>query len=200
MVSALLEGWLLGLSTAPYCAGACAPFLVPYLISSGGASWRATGRIVGEFLTGRLLAYLAVGAAVGWAGEALRPHLNPQLFASALALSAALMILHAVVRIAPRWRVCAWAERRFPLARVPLALGVLIGLNLCPPFLVAMTRLLQRGGVATGLVFFLGFFAGTALLTLPLISLSPLARNPRLARIGTYAGAFVGLWFLLSAL
>ena len=199
MVRAVIEGWLLGLSTGPYCFGACAPFLVPYLCAAGASTWSGNVRIIGEFLVGRFLAYLLFGAAVGWVGELVKPHLSQQVAAIALVVTSTVMILCAVVKGLPHWRLCAWSARRLPMSRMPLVLGLLIGINVCPPFLVAMARLLQIGGLATGVVFFLGFFAGTTLSTLPLLSLSPLTRNVRVQRVGTYAAIIVGGWFLLSA-
>lgn len=199
MIRVIVEGWLLGLSTGPYCFGACAPFLVPYLCAAGVSTWRGNMRIIGEFLVGRFLAYLLFGIAVGWVGGLLKPHLSQRVAATALVVTSALMMLYAIVNGLPHWRLCAWSARRLPVGRMPFVLGLLVGMNVCPPFLVAIARLLQLGGWVTGGLFFLGFFAGTTLFTLPLVSLSPFTGNIRAQRIGTYTAIIVGGWFLLSA-
>lgn len=196
----IIEGWLLGLSTGPYCLGACMPFMIPYLFAEGRPTWSANARIVGEFLLGRFLAYLLFGAAVGWIGGWLAPHLTQRVASLALGATAALMLLYALVNSLPHWTLCAWTLRRLPMVRMPVLLGFLIGINVCPPFLVAVARLLQVGGVTSGMVFFLGFFAGTSLYALPLLGVSPLTRVPRFQRIGTLSALLVGSWFLLSAL
>ena len=195
----ILEGWLLGLSTGPYCLGACAPFLVPFLLAEGGSTWRRNVALVSEFLLGRLVAYLAFGAVIGWLGEALKPHLNQRLASTALVVTSAVMILYAVVKGLPRWKLCALSAQRLPMRRLPFVLGLLIGINVCPPFLVAMARIIQLGGALSGAVFFLGFFAGTALWTIPLLSVSPFTRSLRAQRIGALAAVLVGAWFLLTA-
>ena len=199
MIRAVIEGWCLGLSTGPYCFGACAPFMVPVLCAEGAPTVCGNFRRIGEFLLGRFLAYLCFGVAVGWIGELLKPHLSQRVAAAALVVASAVMILYALIKGLPQWRWCAWSARRLPMNRMPLILGVLIGINVCPPFLVAMARLLQLGGPAIGALFFAGFFAGTSLYTLPLAALSPLTHSARVQRIGTYAAVIVGGWFLLSA-
>lgn len=199
MTRLIVEGWLLGISTGPYCLGACAPFMVPYLFASGGRGWRDNLSILGKFLLGRFLAYLLFGAVVGWIGGMVRPHLTQQLSQLALGITAALMIVYAAANSAPHWGPCAWIARRLPAVRMPVVLGLLIGINVCPPFLVAVARLMQVGGAVSGAVFFLGFFAGTSLYTLPLLSVSPLTRQARFQRIGLLSAILVGGWFLLTA-
>ena len=200
MVRLVLEGWLLGLATGPYCLGACMPFMVPYLLAEGKIGWRGNAVIVGEFLAGRLAAYLLFGMAAGWVGGLLQPHISHQMATAALVVTSAMMMLYAVVKGLPRVRACAAGLRFLPAVRMPLVLGFLIGINICPPFLVAAARVLQVGGLTSGAVFFLGFFAGTALYTLPLLAVSPFAGNARLQRIGAISAVLVGGWFLLTAL
>ena len=199
MFRLVIEGWLLGLSTGPYCLGACAPFMVPFLFAEGRPTWRGNLSILGEFLLGRFLAYLVFGALVGWIGGMLKPHLNQQLAQAAVGVTALIMILYAVAKSLPQWRPCAWAIQRLPPIRMPLVLGALIGINVCPPFLVAAARLLQVGGWMSGIVFFVGFFAGTSLYTLPLLGLSPLTRTVQFQRIGVLSATLVGSWYLLTA-
>lgn len=199
MVRLIAEGWLLGLSTGPYCLGACMPFLVPFLFAEGRQALKGNTTILAEFLLGRFLAYLLFGALVGWLGAMLKPHISQQLAQTALAVTAFLMILYAVVKTLPHWTACAWILRHVPMVRMPLALGFLIGINVCPPFLVAAARLLQLGGLSSGMVFFLGFFAGTSLYTLPLLAVSPLTRTVRFQHIGRLSAILVGSYFLLTA-
>ncbi len=199
MVRVIIEGWLLGLSTGPYCLGACMPFMIPYLFAEGKSTWRANLGIIGEFLLGRFLAYLLFGALVGWIGELLKPHVSQQLTSWALGATAFVMLFYALVKSLPQWKVCAWTVQRFGAIRLPLVLGFLIGINVCPPFLVAVARLLQLGGLSSGVIFFLGFFAGTSLYTLPVLIVSPFTRQLRFQHIGRLSAILVGSYFLLAA-
>jgi len=195
----IIEGWALGLATGPYCLGACAPFLVPYLFAEGRATWRGNLRIVGEFMAGRFVAYALFGALVGWVGAWLRPHVSVWMTSIALGVTAAVMLLYAINQSLPRWQLCApfiaptWGRR------VPFVLGFLIGINVCPPFLVAVARLMQLGRVAGGVIFFLSFFLGTSLYLLPILGVSPLTKIERLRFVGSLSALLAGSWFLLRA-
>lgn len=199
MIRMIAEGWLLGLSTGPYCLGACMPFMIPYLFAEGQSTWGGNLKIIGEFLLGRFLAYLLFGALVGWIGELLQPYLSQRIASAALGATAALMLLYALVKSLPQWTVCAWMSRRLRGISMPVVLGFLIGINVCPPFLIAVARLLQVGGLASGVIFFLGFFAGTSLYTLPLLGVSPLTQQVRFQHIGTLSAILVGSWYLIMA-
>lgn len=196
----IAEGWLLGLATGPYCLGACAPFLVPYLFAEGQATLRGNLRILGEFMAGRFVAYALFGALVGWVGVLLRPHVTAWMTAITVGVTAAVMLVYAINHSLPRWRICGpflaptWARR------VPFVLGFLIGINVCPPFLVAIARLIQVGQVGSGVIFFLSFFLGTSLYILPILGLSPLTKSERLQFVGVLSAMLASSWFLLRAI
>lgn len=189
----------MGLSTGPYCLGACAPFLVPYMFAEGQTSWRGNLRIIVEFMAGRFVAYALFGALVGWVGALLHPHVTAWMTAIALGVTAAVMLVYAINQSLPRWRICGpfivpkWGRR------APFLLGFLIGINVCPPFLVAVARLMQLGRVAGGVIFFLSFFLGTSLYLLPILGLSPLTKIERLQFVGSLSALLAGGWFLLRA-
>lgn len=200
MVQVIVEGWLLGLSTGPYCLGACAPFLVPYLFAEGRRGWRANARLLGEFLLGRLIAYGLFGVIVGWIGRALHPRLTQRLASIALAVTSVLMLVYALSRQWPGWRACLGVQGGLRRLRMPFVLGLLIGINVCPPFLTGIMRLWQLGAWNHSVVFFLSFFAGTSLYLLPALGFSPLASRARFQAIGTLSAALISLWFLVVAL
>lgn len=196
----IAEGWLLGLSTGPYCLGVCAPFLVPYMLAEGRTSWRGNARIIVEFMAGRFVAYALFGAMAGWVGALLRPHITARMTATALGVTATVMLVYALNQSLPRWRICGpfiaptWGRR------VPFLLGFLIGINVCPPFLVAVARLMQLGQAVGGVIFFVSFFFGTSLYLLPILGLSPLTKMERLQFVGVLSAMLASSWFLFRAL
>lgn len=199
MIKVIVEGWLLGLATGPYCLGACAPFMVPYVLAEGSGSWRRNVRIVGQFLVGRLTAYLLFGAVAGWAAGLLRPQVAQPVSRVALGLTSVLMVIYAVDKRAPRWQLCGrWLPVRGG-RRLPWLLGFLVGINVCPPFLAGIARLLQLGAVDQGLLFFFAFFGGTSVYVLPLLALSPLTGLARLQRVGTLSAILIGTWLFVAA-
>lgn len=200
MSQLIAEGWLLGLSTGPYCLGACAPFLIPYMFAEGRSTWRDNLRILIEFMAGRFVAYALFGALVGWVGALLRPHVTARMTGIALGVTATVMVVYALNRSLPQWKICGPFVSRRWARRAPFFLGFLIGINVCPPFLVAIARLVQVGQVGSGVIFFLSFFVGTSLYILPLMGISPLTKIERLQFVGMLSAILTSSWFLFRAI
>ncbi|MFH1176111.1 MAG: sulfite exporter TauE/SafE family protein, partial [Acidobacteriota bacterium] len=99
----------------------------------------------------------------------------------------------------PAAELLSGVRRRWPAA-LPAALGLLTGLSLCPPFLLAITRAADAGGLGGSLAFFLAFFCGTSayLVPLPLVGL---LRRPAVVRtVGRLAAGVVGAYFAYRGL
>ncbi len=192
-----LEGFGLGLSTGPYCFTACAPLLVPYLFAEGRLRWRGNLLLLAEFMGGRLAAYLLAGAAAGLVGSRVSGHLPPGLLNGAILVSGLLMLAVAAFKTAPRLSACATAARSSWARRIPFVLGFIIGINLCPPFVAGLTRVLQLGGPGLGAGYFASFFIGTSLYLLPVLVAVPLTSHKRTQFIGSLACGLTGLWFTI---
>ncbi|MCM8770986.1 MAG: sulfite exporter TauE/SafE family protein [Candidatus Omnitrophica bacterium] len=192
-----LEGFVLGLSTAGYCLGACMPFLVPYLLAEARPSAWANLKYILEFLFGRLLAYIIFASVMSVLGKNFQGLVFAKVLAIAMIISAFLMLAFAGVKNFPQLHFCAKISKNRFFIRIPFFLGFLVGINICPPFMVGMIRLLELARVVKGLVYFLGFFLGTALYTLPLLSVTWLAKIKRLQNIGVLAAFITGGWFLI---
>jgi hypothetical protein len=162
----------------------CGPVLFPWL----GAEPRklgATGRLLLLFLGGRLAGYLGF-AVVAWAaGLTLPLDLRSRSLVFGLA-NLGLALLLGFSACVPR-RACAPPEehssRLYQIGaanhfRPPaaLTLGVLTGLNLCPPFVAAGVRAAAAHSLPGALVFFALFFAGTSVWFLPALGISWLRR------------------------
>jgi hypothetical protein len=68
----------------------------------------------------------------------------------------------------------------------PAALGLLTGLNLCPPFIAAGIRAAQSASMMQALAFFALFFLGTSVWFIPFTAIGCIARSKslwQLARI-----------------
>lgn len=98
--------------------------------------------------------------------------------------------------------LAGWAGRSAAalLARIkaPFWLGLLLGFNICPPFVTAMADVFLHSRIAYGPVFFLVFFLVTTLFLLPLVFLSYLARFENLRCIGRWAALIGGAFYLLA--
>ena len=125
MFSYLGQGFAAGWATAPVCAGSCVPVFLPVLLSRDASGLRANALAFGEFLAGRLVAYLAVGALVGWLGQAAGG--TPPLWTvvGANALLGLALILYAASQTMHDNALCRAAKRWSGRARFPLVLGLL---------------------------------------------------------------------------
>ncbi|MCX5797736.1 MAG: sulfite exporter TauE/SafE family protein [Elusimicrobia bacterium] len=195
----LAQGFWLGLATGPYCFAACAPFLVGYLCAEGRPALADNLKTLARFLAGRFLAYLVFGAAAGALGAAVSSSVPVWLPAAALAASALLMLACSAAWAFPRVSWCLAAGRWTTPQRVPLAMGFLTGINVCPPFLTGMVVVLALGSAAGGAAFFTAFFAATSLYLLPVLGVWPWLSGARARSIGRWALGLAGAWYLVEA-
>lgn len=195
------EGLVLGLSTGAICLAYCGPVLMPYLLGEGNTvkknSWS-----VGLFLAGRLLAYLIVGWISGWAGMVL---LKPS--GGSMVLFGIIYLLLAVLLITygfHRFREVCLGQASHPMKfrylfqwpfLVPAVGGFVTGLNLCPPFLLAITEAMEGNSIQDAVLFFVFFFVGTSVYFVPLPFIGIFRRQQALRTIGKFAAILAGVFY-----
>jgi len=197
-----VQGFLLGLATGTVCLAYCAPVLLPYILGEG----RKTGQnfvTLGEFMGGRLCGYLLFGV-LAWAASRLMLQWGNyrELAFGLIYIALAVMLL--VYGLTNPSTPCAARSLKGRLAQtlgrwpflMPLALGFLTGLNLCPPFLLAFTGAAWTGSLGQSVLYFLTFFLGTSIYFLPMPFLGLLERFKALRTIGRLAGAVVAIYYL----
>jgi len=200
----LAEALALGFGSGPICVASCGPVLLPWL----GAEPRklgATGRLLAIFLGGRLAGYLGF-AVVAWvAGLALPLDLRARTLVFGLANFGLAALLG----------FSAWFTRR-PCAKPPddqgtrlyqigaanrfrppaaLTLGMLTGLNLCPPFVAAGVRAAATHSLSGALAFFALFFAGTSIWFLPALGVSWLRRFSAVPAVARMTMAALAIYY-----
>ncbi len=214
--SLLAQGFLLGLASGVTCLASCAPVLLPLLVGTRGGV-RRHGTLMAEYLAGRLAGYLVFGCVV-WLGARALPlgvQGNPAFKGAVSVALGGLMLAHGFLTFprnaarqpaAPATAhsgclVSPW-QLRGALSRcpwlVPAALGLISGLNLCPPFVVALTQGGLAGSLGGTLGFFLSFFAATALFFVPLPFVGGFSRLQGAGHVAAFAGILVGLFFLYT--
>lgn len=195
MVQVLSEGFALGMVSGLACAGSCAPFVVPYLMMDGGRDAKKAARLFGQFLLGRFFAYAFVGALAGLLSQAVRPYVSLRIQAVMLIVTSIFMIAFALRRGFQTNPLCSFLGKITIVKRFPFFLGLFLGLNVCPPFLVALARLLEMGGLVPGVLYFSAFFVATTIYLLPLFIVLPFLSTERMQRIGQTIACLVGAWF-----
>jgi sulfite exporter TauE/SafE len=197
------EAVALGLTSGPVCLASCGPVVVPTLLAEGHGI-RPAARYLSVFLAARLAGYLLF-AAIAWQLGALIS-LPP---ATRILLTAA---VYALLAIALLWY--AWTTRFKPvhacaaphLVRIghpvhqkvagPAALGMLTGLNLCPPFIAAGVRAAQSASMLQALLFFALFFLGTSVWFVPIAAMGCVARNDAVITVARITMGLVALYYL----
>jgi hypothetical protein len=97
-----------------------------------------------------------------------------------------------------RDRLVRIGEGPRPLRSGALALGFLTGINLCPPFLVAGVRAAELVHLSAALVFFVCFFAGTAVWFLPFLSMGFVQRTPAVVTVARMVAVLLACWYGIS--
>jgi len=169
MLRIIVEGFLLGLFTSPVCAMTCAPVFLSFTLSRDEKGLGAQGRALAQFLAGRLAGYAAIGLIFGWVGSHLAGHAPPLLVAVTQGALGIALLLYALSKTKHSGFLCAVVGKWGLERRYPAALGLLSGLTICPPFLLAVGRVTQAGGPILGVIFFVAFFFGTSLILAPLV-------------------------------
>jgi len=176
----------LGFSSGPACLASCGPVVVPWLVAEA-QGYRGTAARLATFVGGRLAGYLGFALlawVLGWALP-LEPRPRTLMFGAVHLALAAALVWHALRRgrgLRPVPLVSLEAKPPAP-PLTPALLGLLTGLNLCPPFLAAAVRAAQSASLPAALSFFFLFFLGTLAWFPPLVFLGALRRVATVAAV-----------------
>jgi len=195
-----VEAAALGLASGPACLLSCGPVLLPCL-TARGESLRGTVRTLGTFLAGRLAGYLVFSVAAWGVGMAVPADRRIQAPLYGLVYLALAVMLVVYARGDARCALATPAAQ--PLVQIgaparpwtPAALGLLTGLNICPPFVAAVVRAAEARSLWQAAGFFLVFFAGTAVWSLPLTAAAWLRRTPEVATVARITLFLVAGWY-----
>lgn len=168
----LFTVWLLGVSLGlTACTATCLPFMGTWVLGRGGTQKQAL-RDTALFVTGRIFAYILLGALAAGAGAWLTQVMRGgtgNFVIGAASIAAGLWLLRPATAHAP----CDAARNagRTP----PLLLGFSLSLTPCAPLASLLAVCAAAGsvklGMASGAMFGLGAALTPLLILLPLISL-----------------------------
>jgi sulfite exporter TauE/SafE len=199
----LISSLLLGLSTGTYCAMFCAPVILPMVFSANGGM-AANARLIGFFSLGRLLGYVIIGAALGALGAYglgfVDPTLENRISTAAWAGIGALLLIQGLSLNFPHAKACRVLSRVYLKDKGinAAAMGLLTGLNLCPPFIAASGEAISSRSPLWGAMGFLFFFLGTSVYFLPLLGVPLLGKKLEIPRlVARVVLVLLGLYFFL---
>jgi hypothetical protein len=200
---ALGEAVALGIASGPVCLAACGPVLVPTLLA-GNRGVRPAAHYLTVFLAARLTGYLLFAAIAWQLGALVSLPAGPRLLLTGA--------VYTLLAIALLWY--AWSSRLTPVHACPAsklvqigspepnriagpaALGLLTGLNLCPPFIAAGIRAAQSASMLQALAFFALFFLGTSIWFVPFTAIGCVARNEGVITVARITMALVAVYYL----
>lgn len=190
----ILQPILTGLSVGAFCLTYCFPFMGSFLIAEP-RSTRTNLRLVLEFLLGRLAGYLCFGFLIGYFGE--RVTADWLRFATNLSfIFLSLLLTVFLAGLIKENRIFCVTTKTLQ-GKSPVLMGFLMGINLCPPFLLSITYVFSQHSMIYGVTYFVLFFLASSIYFLPLIFAGLLARSQEFrsaARISGYAVA--GIFFI----
>jgi sulfite exporter TauE/SafE len=200
-----MQGLLLGMANGTSCLALCAPVLIPFLLTEGG-NMKHSGIALLKFLGGRLLGYLLFGL-LAWAAGGLIAAARgfEGLLVGVTYIGFSVLLLAAVFRkVKPAADACSMKQarrwfRRWPVL-IPVGMGLLAGLKICPPLLLAFTDAASSGSLGGSLFLFITFFIGTSLYFLPLLFLGEVNHLPDLRTIGRFAAVIVSVYYLVTGI
>lgn len=203
----MTEGFLLGLSTGVVCVAYCGPVLLPYLMAESGGL-KKSYLLVAVFLAGRLAAYLITAVLAGIIGQSvlLQSETRILLMGVAYILLSALLIIYGFHRFR---EICLGKSYANPPDKnrrsssqflVPLTGGFLTGINICPPFLLAITGAIDTGSIMGSILFFMAFFTGTSVFFIPMLFAGLFKRQHVLRIIGKFAALLAGFLYFYKGL
>ncbi|MEA3347125.1 MAG: sulfite exporter TauE/SafE family protein, partial [Candidatus Auribacterota bacterium] len=200
MTQYIIEGFLLGISTGFFCAGVCLPLLTPIMMLNIKKSFKQGLIIFGLFCAGRLIAYSLFGLSAGFAGLYLSELVIGPYIISASLIITSLLLLFFTYSSGKSFSFCLNKKTFENTTYLPLMLGFLVGINVCPPFLVSIPAVFRLASPTLGLLFFLSFFMGTTILLLPSLFGILIGKIKMLTPLIKIITIFIGLYFLTIGL
>jgi sulfite exporter TauE/SafE len=197
MLDALVRGTALGLATGTACLVSCGPVYLSYLLGERRSGLQSL-KVVLVLNAGRFIAYALFGALVGLLGGVIPPVLRTPLAASGYILFSVFLLL-SVIRVRKSCGGCG-TSRLLSITRSAFLLGVLTGFSICPAFLIALTGAFESSGAISGMMLFIGFFAGTTVYMLPFAFLGLLTRRDWFTGLARFLSVAVAVYFFAFGL
>ena len=201
--------FLLGLTSGGACLITCGPLAVSFLAAERADLKRSTVLLT-IFLSGRLLGYCG-WAVLSWLlGRAIF-QISERLaaFSAADVILGAWLIYYGVSKpMGDSHENCPGSILK-PLCRGSGSFqvffrsgiwGFLSGLQVCPPFVVAVIEAAQTGSLRGSLLFFFLFYLGTGVWFLPFPCIGVLGRFRQVAQVARFCVLLLGAYYIYSGL
>jgi len=190
----IFNGLLLGLSMGIFCLAYCGPIFLPQILAQK-EKFKGWGVFI-KFNLGRLLAYAIFGALFGFLGAEFHELYFLNFADWLIIFLSCLLILYGLGLSLPKLKLCALIKK----VQFPFVSGFLVGINICPPFLLALTYNFKIGGILNGIIFFIMFFIGTTLYFIPLAFFGFFQKTDWIRKAARIAAVGIGIIMIIQVL
>ena len=184
---------LAGLSVGAFCMSYCFPFLATFIASEERPAQRNLGLIF-YFMLGRFFGYAAFGAAFGFLGEQLKSPFLTLITDISLILVSIVMILHITGLLKQKNNLCVASKLH---NRNAIVMGFLMGINICPPFILSLTYVVSLNDVLKSVLYFVIFFFASSIYFLPMVFVGMLAKIKELQKTAQVSGILAACVFII---
>ncbi len=192
-IQQVILGFSSGLSVGVFCIGFCLPVFLPVLLSEK-RNVKKSFWAVAEFSLGRLAGYLLFGLLFGWLGQTIQSNLIHTFVSLGNLWMGIILILYGFGKIDKK--ICSLLPRS--KIRLPVVLGFLTGVNVCPPFIASLTHVFNlRSAISSG-AYFLSFFIGTSIYLIPAAFFGIFTKFKWLVKLARIAAVVVGAYFIVK--
>ncbi len=191
-----MEGLVLGLAVNWSCVLVCSPVILPYFLSD---NIKPLSPVI-KFLSGRLIAYVFFALVSGAVGIYFNGRIKPSIFAVFEIALSAWLILYGFGKMTEKLSFCRFMGKWFSGQNFPFFAGIVMGLNLCPPFLLGLERTMGMNSLIKPVLFFLGFYLGSSLWVLGLLFSRFISAKGFVRVSGRVLAVLVGLWYLIDGI
>ncbi|MBF0532160.1 MAG: sulfite exporter TauE/SafE family protein [Candidatus Omnitrophica bacterium] len=188
-----LNALVTGLATGGFCLATCFPFMGSLLVAED-RGFKKNIWFVLHFLGGRLVGYIAFGFLFGSLGQMVRTPVADCVTDLCLIILSLVLILTMIGLIKTSEQNCL--VPRFH-ARQAATIGFLLGVNVCPPFLMSLTYVFSLHNSWQGVLYFLFFFVASSVYFLPIVFLGLLAKMKEIQWVGRVSGLISGGLFFI---
>ena len=192
LFESLSAGLSLGLATGLSCLASCGPIYGVYLLEEKRTGLQALYVLL-KLNAGRFIAYAIFGALIGQLGGVIPVSVRTPLVLSGYILFSIYLLL-SVIRIRKTCSGCQ-TGKLLKITKSAFLLGFLTGFSICPAFLIAVTSAFNTSGPISGMMLFIGFFAGTTAYMLPFAVFGLLTMKDWVTKAARVVAVIVAIYF-----
>ena len=183
-IAFILQPIFVGLSLGAFCLSYCFPFLATFIASEPRGA-KDNSKLIFRFLFGRFLGYVLFGFIFGFLGEKLQSPFLTLITDLSLILISIVLILHLCGLLKENRGPCPSQKLQ---GRNAMVMGFLMGINICPPFLLSLPYVFSLHSTWLGVIYFLIFFIASSVYFLPMIFVGMLGKIKEFQLVARLSG------------